>query len=175
MNHLTDEQLQDYLDGNIGQTDPAALHMDSCPVCRRALEQYKALYAGLESEPDFCLSADFADTVMANLPAEDVIIIPTRHPIRIRESSIAFVVLAAMVATGIWFLNPVALFQSLSGWFHSSSAGASQQINTVETFLSGYGNLPLMIFFTALAIGVLGTLDKIIHHFKGTHIHSLFV
>ena len=64
--HLTDAEIQDYLDGNAVREDStAAEHLDSCGLCKKNLELYKCLYSGLSDDAGYELSVDFADKVVS--------------------------------------------------------------------------------------------------------------
>lgn len=69
--HLTDDQLQEILDARMlhaGSVLP--LHLGACAACRRRLESFERLYAGLEADPGFALSPAFADSVLDRLPGQ---------------------------------------------------------------------------------------------------------
>ena len=56
MKHLTDEEIQNYLDGNIpGEMDNIKKHLDSCVLCRENLAVYENIYVELENESEFQL------------------------------------------------------------------------------------------------------------------------
>jgi len=72
--HLTDEDFQDYLDGNLkGKTEAFEGHLVWCEICRGNLMAYRNLYSGLGQECEVNLSSDFADSVIAKLAAEPVL------------------------------------------------------------------------------------------------------
>jgi hypothetical protein len=58
--HLTDEQLNEYLDN--ASTERALLesHLDSCDECAARLSTLQALFTALESLPEVALSTDLA-------------------------------------------------------------------------------------------------------------------
>lgn len=59
--HLTDSQIQEYLDhsGHVSRKQLLE-HVDQCQACSQKLKQYQSLYAGLSLEPATQLPADFA-------------------------------------------------------------------------------------------------------------------
>ncbi|MGB2982199.1 MAG: zf-HC2 domain-containing protein, partial [Candidatus Zixiibacteriota bacterium] len=72
LKHLTDEEIQNYLDGNLSR-DIALLterHLETCPLCREAVKQYQGVYAGLDKEEGFELSKGFAKSVVKMLPPQ---------------------------------------------------------------------------------------------------------
>ncbi len=72
MTHLTDEELQNYLDGNISHNQVSIFkqHIESCEKCQSELAQYQSLYVELKKEDvAFNLSPDFANAVMKSIQA----------------------------------------------------------------------------------------------------------
>ncbi|HEX7503090.1 MAG TPA: hypothetical protein VF451_06690 [Acidobacteriota bacterium] len=68
--HLTDEQFQEILDARVLLSGPILpLHLGTCAHCRKRLESFRRLYAGLAGDPGFVLSPSFADAVLGKIPA----------------------------------------------------------------------------------------------------------
>ena len=66
--HLTDEQIQDYLDGNLSESAAAIdEHIRSCNSCRAELDRYRSLSTALFEDIGFELSPDFASEVVASI------------------------------------------------------------------------------------------------------------
>jgi anti-sigma factor RsiW len=72
LKHLTDDEIQDYLDGNLPEEKTLSIkrHLDSCPACRQALRQYQTLYEDLQEDKGFELSKGFARAVLQQIPTE---------------------------------------------------------------------------------------------------------
>lgn len=69
MKHLTDLELQLYLDGSLlPDNKEIVFHLAGCDICKQELERYKTVYAELTNEDEAVLSANFADNVIAALP-----------------------------------------------------------------------------------------------------------
>lgn len=70
--HLTDEQIQDYLDGNLSHNEESIFkgHIQSCHKCQSELAQYQNLYIGLNEDVAFNLSPGFTSAVMKAVQAE---------------------------------------------------------------------------------------------------------
>jgi len=58
--HLTDEQLNEYLDNETAQRAEIETHLDSCDECAARLSTLQALFADLDSLPEVELSRDIA-------------------------------------------------------------------------------------------------------------------
>ncbi len=66
--HISDEQIQDYLDHREVKRDvPLVRHIRQCPDCRARLHQYRMLYRGLKAADEPCLSEDFAANTMRTI------------------------------------------------------------------------------------------------------------
>ena len=72
MTHLTDEELQNYLDGNISHNQESIFeqHIQGCKKCQAEFEHYQSLYTGLKEEKDFALSPGFSINVMKAVHAK---------------------------------------------------------------------------------------------------------
>jgi anti-sigma factor RsiW len=69
--HLTSETLQAFLEGELTQEDraPVETHLASCSRCASELEAWELLFSELDELPGLEPSVDFADRVMAEIPA----------------------------------------------------------------------------------------------------------
>ncbi len=75
MRHLTDEELQDYLDGNLlwEQRGVFGRHLEVCAVCRNEMRQYQSLRSELRAEPPgFQLSHKLSRAVLSNIQTESL-------------------------------------------------------------------------------------------------------
>ncbi|MCK5126679.1 MAG: hypothetical protein KAR42_10520 [candidate division Zixibacteria bacterium] len=162
MSHLTDEQIQDFIDNNLDPSGDIAGHLHSCKKCQQEVENYKALFAGLNTEPEMTLSADFADMVMDQLPEVEFESSASTQPAKIRESFVFGMVVCIMMITGLYFLDVFSFIGTQLSSLALSDLGTGEKFNTAREFLSGYGKLPLMIFFILLTMGFVGGLDKFI-------------
>lgn len=70
LKHLTDAQIQEYLDGNVSKNSWIADHLKSCGDCEAQIDEYSSLYSALEVEEKVGLSANFADGVVAKLTVQ---------------------------------------------------------------------------------------------------------
>jgi anti-sigma factor RsiW len=69
--HLTDEQLNEYLDDEIEDRAHVEKHVASCKDCATRLTALQALFDELESLPDLALSTDLAVAITRRLSRED--------------------------------------------------------------------------------------------------------
>ena len=66
--HLTDEQLNEYLDHEISNRAQIELHLTSCQDCTARLTALLRLFDEVESLPELALSRDLASHVTRSLP-----------------------------------------------------------------------------------------------------------
>lgn len=160
--HLTDEQLQSYLDGNQaggGIED----HLKSCARCRQALAAYKSLYSAMADDPGVRLAPNFADAVMARLPRHDAI---AEHEsirrLNVRDSIAVFAAFIAFLAAAIYFLKPTSFAETLTGWFGLSNLSGNQFFSDVAGHISKLNINTAFILFVLLALVGIGLIDHII-------------
>ncbi len=68
IDHLTDQQIQDYLDGNLTEdAHKIEEHIASCKACQAELARYKSLSTALSEDIGFELSPNFASEVVASI------------------------------------------------------------------------------------------------------------
>ena len=65
LKHLTDEQLQLYLDDEIREENSLIEeHLHKCKYCLQQLETYRLVFAELKSEPEEVFSPGFESIIM---------------------------------------------------------------------------------------------------------------
>jgi anti-sigma factor RsiW len=67
--HLTDAQIQDWLDGNLSAKSTVAEHLERCPRCQEEVAAYRTLFRELKHPVEFSLSPDFATNVTQQIQA----------------------------------------------------------------------------------------------------------
>lgn len=69
--HLTEELIQDYLDGNLTlvESQQVQQHLELCSQCKIEMAQYQQLYSGLKTDATFQLSVAFSAAVMEKIRA----------------------------------------------------------------------------------------------------------
>lgn len=96
MKHLTDRQMQAFLDGqDRSQNSAAQKHLQECDFCRSELSAYQKVYQALDENPGFALQPDFTNLVLNRLQA--------RAEKRIQLWETAFVVFVGLLGLGIVF------------------------------------------------------------------------
>ena len=97
MNHLTDEQLNEYLDNELADRVQADQHLAMCADCAARLASLQALFSELDSLPEEVLSRDIAARI--TLPSH----VPAVFP---RSLRLAVTLQAALAAIAIIIAAP---------------------------------------------------------------------
>jgi hypothetical protein len=150
LEHLTDEEIQDYLDGNLSQETTLQVreHLQVCRRCRETLKHYESLYVGLEDDTGFELSKGFAKAVIRRLPAQ------AEAKTHAGVLNVLLMVLGVAVSLGmtLYFIDLKPLAQALSDLLPGPELGTGL-LDLVEGLLVGLnGNveflaIALLIFF----------------------------
>ena len=137
--HLTDEQLQSFLDDTITDKVDVERHLRICEHCRNVLQNYKSVYMHLEQEslPEILSEKTFEK------------ILNTAIKSRKKESSVWETVLVTVsliisVATSFYFFNPSPLLKKLFDAF----------ISNISDFLNSW-SAPLVRTLPILFIAVI--------------------
>src|SRR5687768_14057662 len=66
LRHLTDDQIQEWLDGRLTRSEVARLeaHLDGCPGCRAEVEGWRALVEELSALPALSPTPGFSGRVL---------------------------------------------------------------------------------------------------------------
>ena len=99
MRHLTDEEIQAYLDGMVDNLDPSLIsHVDTCGHCRKTAAQYSLLYRCLSDDSSFGVITGLAPSVMKHLGLER----SERRPLPVEIILAAAGVVAALCVALAW-------------------------------------------------------------------------
>ena len=157
LKHLTDEEIQDFLDGNLSDEITLSIqrHLESCALCRDAVKQYQSVYSGLGREEGFELSKAFAKSVVKMLPAEG------EAKSSFGLLNIFLTILGVIVAAGVTvrYVDLRPLGSALSHLLPGPRLG-SGAIGFVEDLLIGLnGNLGFLIL-GVLTLLIIAGLDR---------------
>jgi hypothetical protein len=70
MRHLTDIEIQKYLDRELNREEEIFLekHLPGCHICQRKISDYQEIYKILNQPPEVDLPVNFVDKVLARIP-----------------------------------------------------------------------------------------------------------
>lgn len=96
--HLTDEQLNEYLDHEAADRAQVEMHLATCSDCSARLSALQALFSEIESLPELALSPDFS---IEYKPSQPIQLPPSL--------TLTMIVQAAFAAAGIVLGAPFAI------------------------------------------------------------------
>jgi hypothetical protein len=158
--HLTDEEIQEYLDGNLSQQKRifAEAHLETCEFCQATLKQYQSLYVELKQDQGFDLPRTFAKSVLARLP------IAPKTKSGFNYSDILLGVLAIIITafTSFYYLNLSLLGKRLTHIFLPHYEIGTTLVEAAKGIVTALqGNLSLLVV-GILVLLVTGALDRIL-------------
>lgn len=121
--HLTDEQLNEYLDNEIVDRAQAELHLSSCDGCTARLTALKALFDEIESLSELVLSRDIAAPIMHRVGGSVSV------PVVPRSLRLTVTLQAALAVIAIIFAAPFVM------QFVSPYLSGIQMLSFVDMFL----------------------------------------
>ena len=169
--HLNDNQLQDYLDRNLPDSNPAVRHLLDCPHCQKSLAAYQALYLALETEPEMSLSPDFSQKVLDRIAVESkpaiTVLIPTvecqtPNKWRVRDGVWIFGLAAAMVIVTAYFVGFDSFVRPFIDWVGSAQSADAGWITTAKNHAKEMNINYYLVLFSALTIAAVGLVDQLI-------------
>lgn len=157
--HLTDDEIQDLLDGNIPHGETALRHhLDTCEVCTAALEQYKTLTVGLQKEPSFHLSRNFARSIVSKLSPEHP------NPSFFMSTDIILIAIGLVLALGaiFYFVDLKPVVEIIARITLPKSALKTTFLTPIKNLLATLnGNVGLLLF-AGVALLFVAVVDQII-------------
>jgi hypothetical protein len=159
LKHLTDEEIQDFLDGNLTHKRAALAerHLETCSRCREALRQYQSLYVKLGDERGFELSKGFARSVIGRLPTEG----ETESRFRFLNLFLAILGFVVCVGALIYYADLRPLGRAFSHLLPGPQLG-SGLLDFVKGLLVGLnGNLGFVVF-ALLTLIFVASLDRFV-------------
>ena len=101
--HLTDEQLNEYLDNELVDRAQAELHLSSCDDCAARLTTLQALFNEIEALPEIALSRDLAAPIMRRIGKRAAV------PAVPRALRLTVTLQAALAVIAIIFAAPIVM------------------------------------------------------------------
>jgi hypothetical protein len=157
LRHLTDEEIQEYLDGNLSQqkTFLVKRHLETCPICQESVKRYQSLYAGLASDEGFDLPYDFAKSVVSRLPVEAHV----KSHFNFANIFLAVSGIIVALSIAVRYLDLKPLGQTISNILSAQYEFVLGVAESLKTFLSGLNTNRGLLIFGVLALLVIVTLD----------------
>jgi hypothetical protein len=100
--HLSDEQIQSYLDKQPNQNiQMIEEHLSACPSCMKSVQEYRQLYTSLETDPFPSLSTDFTERVVSRVSGSE------ESRWQFFESGFIITFFLFGIAAALYFVNPL--------------------------------------------------------------------
>jgi hypothetical protein len=162
-NHLTEEEIQEYLDGN-PSTSAVDIqnHLESCERCSHAMAQYRALYGQLTAEPGYKLSKNFAQSIISKLDAAE------SSPFSFPLTEIIIIVVGVIIAlaAAVYFVDMKPLLQSFAKISFPRLGLNTSLFTPVKNLLNDLNGSLILIPFAGLALLSVALIDRFVHKLK---------
>lgn len=172
IDHLSDEQIQQYLDsGPSAFGDSAEKHLEGCHRCQATLKEYQVLYNRLGRETETLLSPNFTSDTMAKIEA---LAVPAA---RLGRPMFYYVVLGVVSCLlAIWYtIDLKAALNAVGSFLLGQNVIESTVGSSLKTVSSQFGdNIGIIIFAALILIGVALT-DKLLFRQKLRKVYFLSV
>ena len=164
--HLTDEQIQRYLDGDMSRDSDVVYHLQHCPVCQRQLELYREVYEGLHRDVGFELAPGFAESVMARLAAV------SEKSSRVSLVGLILLVFGTVSVAGLalYFLEVKALTEMLASLSTVGINFGSSFIESLRMATASLGVSTDIVLSTGLILLTFAILDRLLIRLRSSHL-----
>ncbi len=155
--HLTDEQLNEYLDNETANRAEIETHLDSCDECAARLSALQALFADLDSLPEVALTTDLAARFRPR-PSLAVPQLPTWLTLTATLQAAAALVALIVAIPFFSIMLPQVEMPSFTTWFFEIQSLWTSWLDTLSTFQmptfqpSNIPTLEMSTLFIALAV-----------------------
>ena len=155
--HLTNEQLNEYLDNETANRAEIETHLDSCDECAARLSNLQALFADLDSLPEMTLSRDIAARFRPR-PSLTVPQLPTWLTLTASLQAAAALVALIVAIPFFSIMLPKVEMPSFTTWFFEIQSLWTSWLDTLSTFQmptfqpSNIPTLEMSTLFIALAV-----------------------
>jgi hypothetical protein len=134
--HLSDDQIQAYLENKEQQNSEIMLHLESCHECQKNVQIYQNIFYGLKEAETPPLSNYFSNAVTAHLEKYQ------ERRARLWEGIILFFIFLFAIVVSFYFVNPVPTVLDIGKLL---LGGLTKSIDKVIYLLNGMLSLLLMI------------------------------
>lgn len=171
MNKISDEQLQDYLDGNLSASEKTLVEkaLQESPEQRGRLKQYRNLSMALSEDTGFELPANFAHVVASNIREDST----EKVLFKFSQIILWLVGIATAIAVTIHFTNFKPILEDFKSIGNESSGIASTFIASFKTLFESFNVNPAFIGMIILVLGGIFLIDKAISRVRNTSTTSM--
>lgn len=114
MNHLTENQLNEYLDNMLDHDSrqQAETHLAGCAQCRAELSELETLFYTLGELPEIPITHDLTQDVLAHLPKNSQAPTLWRQPAFVMQSLLTIALIAFSIPAFTFFEERILLWES---------------------------------------------------------------
>jgi anti-sigma factor RsiW len=165
VNHLSDEEIQGYLEGDIPRSTEISRHLKKCATCQQELQSYRQVYRALEQDSGFELSSGFAESVMGRLTVTSV---STSQNSLINS---ILIILGSIITLGItlYFANGAVVVEMFKGVSSGVTDIGAALIESFQSVTSSLGVRVDVLLFTLMLLLMFTLLDHILVRSRGSH------
>jgi hypothetical protein len=168
LRHLTEEEIQEYLDNIPGSGNKfAEEHLRTCQLCQKTVEGYKRLYAGLKTDKSFDLSPDFTEKVFSKLSPVPV----SKSGLNYTEVFLVILGLIIGICIPLYFMSWKHISQKITGILQPQINLIITSWNLVEKALQNLHINMNLLLLSGLTLLIVYLLDYI---FFRKRIHFFF-
>ena len=164
LRHLTDTEIQDYLDENLSQKQTSVLkqYLESCDSCQNELSKYQYLYTGLKNDADINLSPNFSQFLISKIREESTEI----FHIAFRDILFSIIGLLIAVGTTLYYVGLKPLAASFNSMLKPQVDNSIAIFSTFKQLLAGLNiNINLLVF-AGLILLIIIALDRILYKYR---------
>ncbi len=161
--HLTDRELQEFLDGTTLLSKAAERHVEQCPSCQASIEAYKSLYEQLRTADSPVIPDGFLNRVMGRVNSERVLV--RKHDWFRSASVVGTAITLAGVTLGIVALRifaPEVLLQIYSYVRTPFQIVDSALGSSTAYVLTEFNLKPEVILLTLITFGFIASVDRMV-------------
>jgi hypothetical protein len=163
--HLTDGEIQSYLEGAWPPNTEISRHLKKCAICQQELQSYRQVYRALKQDSGFELSSGFAESVMGRLTATTM---------STSQSSLInsiLIILGSIITLGItlYFTNGAVVIETLKGVSSEIAHVGSTLIESFQSVTSSLGVRADVLLFSVMLLLMFTVLDRILLRSRGSH------
>jgi hypothetical protein len=161
--HLSDDEIQDYLDGNYHKNNDAIRsHLHTCDICEYKLSLYKNIYSELNKNAEFVLSPQFPQE-MASIVQKET---PALSRINISDTVLSIVIFIIGISATLLLVDYKAVGKIFTSLYLPKFNFITLLFSTLRSiFVNTNMNLGLIVFALIILLCIY-ILDRLISHLR---------
>jgi len=164
LKHLSDETIQDYIDGNFESScSSIEEHVAKCPLCRSRLEQYQVIVDNVINDDSIELSPSFVEDVAQRVGLGD----PESELERLLPNIVAGAAIMAAFAAVLMFIDISSIMTFILNINPFDGIVTSEKLSAVSTYLTANRGWVFTAVSGILAVASIWVVDRQFARTKG--------